>query len=285
MELLLPYANDINGNLIHISDSQKGHKYTCPNCGKELLLRKGRVRIAHFAHKIKTDDENRCSESVLHKQFKKQCSEVISAKIKEKQELFFAWKCIRCRQTQTDNLLSDVVEVATEYNLGVCRPDIALLDSEGKVIKIVEIVVSHSPEEKSLKYYKENDIVCLKVKVADFKECDEIEKVLIDSERVEIYPERECEECKTAVRQMGRGVYGFNSIGLSQIARERSLKERLEGLLKEREDEVLCKECGGKMEVVIENEFRSHRLRCKRYPTCNYNRSVDTLEWPHIFKW
>lgn len=283
MGLLLPYANDINGNLIHISDSQKGHKYTCPNCGKELLLRKGRVRIAHFAHKIKTDDENRCSESVLHKQFKKQCSEVISAKIKEKQELFYVWKCEWCKKTQQDNLLSDVVEVATEYNLGVCRPDIALLDSEGKLIKVVEIVVSHSPEEKSLKYYKENDIVCLKVKVADFKECDEIEKVLIDSERVEIYPERECEECKTAVRQMGRGGIFFKRLN-PEVGANNNLKERLEKALKAREDEMLCKECGGKMEV-IENEFGSHRLRCKRYPTCNYNRSVDTLAWPHIFKW
>ena len=275
MELLLPYANDINGKLIHISNSQKEQKYTCPNCGKELLLRKGRVRIAHFAHKIKTDDENRCSESVLHKQFKKQCSEVISAKIKEKQELFFAWKCIRCRQIQTDNLLSDVVEVATEYNLGVCRPDIALLDSEGKVIKVVEIVVSHSPEEKSLKYYKENDIVCLKVKVANFKECDEIEKVLIDSERVEIYPEKECEKCNLANKNVQRGDCGINCT-TSPLSKSKQNSRQLIEIPSEK----VCSRCGGKMQLkktMMGNDI----FKCE----CGHILNVlDSILWPDIFK-
>ena len=91
MQLLLPYAHDIDHNLVHINDSQKGQKYTCPHCGAELLLKIGKVRSAHFAHKVKIADENRCSESVLHKQFKEKCSEVISIKIREKQELFFKW--------------------------------------------------------------------------------------------------------------------------------------------------------------------------------------------------
>lgn len=40
MELLLPYAYDDDGNLVYIDNAQKEHKYTCPNCGAALHIRK-----------------------------------------------------------------------------------------------------------------------------------------------------------------------------------------------------------------------------------------------------
>ena len=82
MKLLLPYAHDINGNLVHIDDAQKGQKYTCPNCGVELLLKISKIpegqkyhRRNHFAHKGGTD--NHGSESFLHKLFKERCADLI----------------------------------------------------------------------------------------------------------------------------------------------------------------------------------------------------------------
>ena len=39
MKLLLPYAYDIDGNLVHIDDAIKGVRYTCPSCGAELSLK------------------------------------------------------------------------------------------------------------------------------------------------------------------------------------------------------------------------------------------------------
>ena len=78
-KLLLPYAYDSNGNLVHIDNAQKGHKYTCPNCGAELLLKISKIpegqkyhRRNHFAHKGNSD--NHCSESFLHKLFKERCA-------------------------------------------------------------------------------------------------------------------------------------------------------------------------------------------------------------------
>lgn len=283
MQLLLPYAHDIDHNLVHINDSQKGQKYTCPHCGAELLLKIGKVRSAHFAHKVKIADENRCSESVLHKQFKEKCSEVISIKIREKQELFFKWECGWCKQTQQNNLLSDVVEVVTEYNLGVCKPDIALLDKEGKVLMAIEIVYSHSPTEKSLKYYEENNIACLKVKISSFEECNNVERVLMNAEKVELYPKRKCEKCNKSVTKIGQGTDGVYRIDLSQTSGGRSLKERLEILLKERENEILCKECGEKMKV-LETEFGALLLVCKSFPKCKTHQSVDILLWSDKFQ-
>ncbi len=40
MKLLLPYAYDSNGNLVHIDNAQKGHKYTCPYCGGIRIIQK-----------------------------------------------------------------------------------------------------------------------------------------------------------------------------------------------------------------------------------------------------
>ena len=107
---------------------------------------------------------------------------------------------------------------------------------------------------------------------------------MLNPNKVEIYPKRECEKCRRAVKKMGRGPCGFSSIGLGQKVRVETLKENFEKKLKEREDELLCKECGSKMEVV-ENEFGTHFLRCKSFPKCKFRHSVDILSWPNRFSW
>ena len=44
-------AIDKDGKRIFIGNASKIHTYYCPNCGEELILRLGPVRIHHFAHK------------------------------------------------------------------------------------------------------------------------------------------------------------------------------------------------------------------------------------------
>ena len=45
-------ALDKNGNRVHIDSAKVGEEYFCPSCGSGLILRKGDIRIHHFAHKI-----------------------------------------------------------------------------------------------------------------------------------------------------------------------------------------------------------------------------------------
>lgn len=40
-----------DGQIIHISDYKRGQKAYCEHCNKELIAKKGRVKIHHFAHK------------------------------------------------------------------------------------------------------------------------------------------------------------------------------------------------------------------------------------------
>ena len=199
-KILLPYANDINGNLVHIDDAQKGQKYTCPNCGAELSLRISHIekgqkhhRRNHFAHKGNSD--NHCSESFLHKLFKERCAEYLREKISAKASVTFEWECEKCHEEHKGNLLRKAINVVTEYNLGVCQPDIALLDSKGNVVIVIEVVVSHSPEPAVLEYYNNNKIACLQIKVEDYPDCDNIEEKLSHPDNVNLCPQPICKIC------------------------------------------------------------------------------------------
>lgn len=202
--LPLPSANDINGNLVHIESAQKGEKYTCPICGAEVVFRKSRknvgekyYRINHFAHK--GDSDNHCSESFLHKYFKSKCAEYIREKMSAKAELFFEWECKKCDENHRGNLLKKAVRVEEEYDLEVCKPDIALLDDAGKVIIVIEVVVSHKPEPVVLQYYEENKIACLQIKVEEFKDCEKIEHKLSCPTEVNLCVNPSCPNCGKAM--------------------------------------------------------------------------------------
>lgn len=199
-KLLLPYAYDSKSNLVHIDKAQKGVEYFCPNCGSELLLRIGKIpegqkyhRRNHYAHKGNQD--NHCSESFLHKLFKDKCIEFIKSKITDKCDFYFKWKCEQCYEIHEGNLLKKAVDVISEYDLGICKPDIALLDKDGKVIIVIEVVVTHKPEPKAMTYYNENNIACLQINVLNFEDCEHIEEKLSNPNNVNICPNPVCDKC------------------------------------------------------------------------------------------
>lgn len=200
MKLLLPYAYDIDGNLVHIDDAIKGVRYTCPSCGAELSLKISQIppgqkyhRRNHFAHK--GNSENLCSESFLHKLFKDRCAELLREKISKNESLYFEWRCEKCYEIHSGNLLKKAVTVVTEYNLDVCKPDIALLDINGKVVIVIEVVVTHRPEPEVLEYYDKHKIACLQIVVGDFDDCDCIKEKLSNPNCVNICPNPTCEKC------------------------------------------------------------------------------------------
>ena len=175
-KLLLPYALDKNNSIIHINDAVKGEKYKCPSCGSELLLRLSKIpegqkyhRTNHFAHKGGID--NHCSESFLHRLFKQKATEFIKSKINAREPFFFEWDCEQCYEHHKGNLLKKAVEVVEEYDLGVCRPDIALLDTNGDVVIVIEVIVTHEPEPEVLDFYNSKRIACLQIRIDSFDDC------------------------------------------------------------------------------------------------------------------
>lgn len=284
MKLLLPYALDENGKLVYIKDAQKGVKYTCPICSAELLLRISKIpewqkyyKRNHFAHKYNLD--NHCSESFLHKLFKDRCVDFIKKKIRDEQNLSFVWQCSRCKQTQTEKLLNNIAEVVSEFDFGVCKPDIALIDSNGKVVTVVEIVVSHKPTPNALRYYKENKIKCLQIRVECFDECEDIKNIFTQADKITLYPNQICEKCSsTNSKSNNESQFKSNTSQSNLFGID---KEKLIHILKTKGDKI-CRKCGRVM-LIQETWNGEPVLRCENYPGCDYTQRIDSILWPNSF--
>ncbi len=279
MKLLLPYAHDIDQKLVHIDDAHKGLKYTCPHCAAELLLRISRIpegqkhhRRNHFAHKGNTD--HHCSESFLHKFFKEKCTELIKERLDNKQSLNFVWQCIKCQSKQTENLLNNIVDVIIEYDLGICKPDIALLDINGQVITVIEVIVSHKPSSTALQYYKDHKIKCIQIKIDSFEECENIEHILTLSKKINISPNQICDKCCKIVDEPDDNKRRHRNI--IQTNHSEVLKEQLIQKL-EKQGGMICKRCGCQMQV-MEKWSGGFYLGCEN-PRCYYEQNIDTFIW------
>jgi hypothetical protein len=168
-EILYTTAIDDNGDLVHIDDAEKGKVYHCPLCKKVFILRKsGKTgkgsKRPHFAHNELTPNCN--PETVLHYSFKKMVVDLLNKYISEKNELVINWRCNACAKHHKGNLLAKVTSIKEEHYLKVCKPDIALLDAEENVIAVIEVVVTHKPEEKVLQYYQENKIIHIQINLS-----------------------------------------------------------------------------------------------------------------------
>lgn len=165
-DILYTTAIDQNGELIHVNNAEKGNKYYCPVCKKEFILRKSGKsgkgsRRPHFAHNELT--ANCTPEGVLHYSFKKMLIGLLEEYKNKNNSPIMSWKCSSCEHANSVILLQRVASIKEEFNLSVCRPDIALLDETGKAIAVIEIVVKHFPKESALNYYKDNKIVLIQI--------------------------------------------------------------------------------------------------------------------------
>lgn len=172
-EILYKYAVTENNELVHIDKAEKGIKYFCPECEKEFLLKKsGKIgkgsKQPHFAHKEVSP--NCTAEGYLHKTFKKLVIRLYKKVKSEKEHFLMQWTCTTCNYSNLVSLFQNAASIREEYNLKVCRPDIALLDEDEKIFAALEIVVRHAPEENVLQYFKENNIALIQINVNNEEE-------------------------------------------------------------------------------------------------------------------
>lgn len=146
-----------------VDRAARGEAYLCPNCGEPFVFRAGPRRRRHFAHKAGVAG---CAlESVLHQAGKVAVHSVLQARLREQAACVATWTCHVCGRGHTLNLLAGVAKVALEHPLGEVRPDIALLDCEARVLRVVEIVVTHEPEDAAWQTYSAGGIPVFCVKV------------------------------------------------------------------------------------------------------------------------
>ena len=168
-DVLIKLAYDKTGNLVLAKDAVKGNKYICPECGEELIFKNSGKsgpgsRCPHFAHK--GGGGHNCNpESVLHAVFKKETATLLNGFLKDKKAFVVDWRCSACNTPYSGNILCCAKTISVEHDMKVCRPDIALLDDSGKVRVVLEVVYTHSPEESTLEFYRENGIVLVQYNV------------------------------------------------------------------------------------------------------------------------
>jgi hypothetical protein len=135
--------------------ASKQENYVCPECDKDLILRKGTIRVAHFAH---CKDDNPChyyskpTEAQVHKDAKL----LLKRLLESGQQLLFRRKCPDCCGPNRDkpeeyeipaysSSSQIVIEHRFDYN-GPKIADVAYLDNK-ELVAIFEICNTHRTAE------------------------------------------------------------------------------------------------------------------------------------------
>ncbi len=149
IELKIPYGIDSEGQLESAKKAIKGKDYFCPVCFEKIILRKGKIKRPHFAHKANT----KCSqESVIHKTAKLLIQKVIRDwKAGVNNPPVLLRQCGGCGQFKEQKLPEKVEDAVLEYRLkeGVIV-DVGLVVNE-TVQSAVEVKITHEVDDEKLK--------------------------------------------------------------------------------------------------------------------------------------
>jgi hypothetical protein len=191
-EILHIIALDANDAIVNAHNAIKGRKYFCPSCKNELILKKsGKTGIGsrrpHFAHKSLSVN---CSpESVLHYSFKKILLEYINDNINKKLPMNIILECNFCHNKILMNILGNCMMVKDEYNMKICRPDIALIEEKENVYAVFEIVVTHKPEDNIVNYYQKNNILLFQIELDSEDDLENIQETLNKKIKIRTRPD------------------------------------------------------------------------------------------------
>lgn len=195
-EILYTTAIDKSGGLILIGNAEKGVNYYCPGCKKEFILRKSGKsgkgsRRPHFAHNELTS--NCTPEGVLHYSFKMMLIDLLRKHKAENKPFTFAWARGSCNHKNIGNLIERVVSIHDEHVLEKCRADIALIDKADQVVAVIEIVVSHKPEESVVQFYKEKKITLIQINLTSDEDLNKIEEKAKAPDLVDLCLSHKCQ--------------------------------------------------------------------------------------------
>jgi len=143
--LRIPYALAKSGERVAPQSGQRRADYACPECHGRVVLRRGEIKVAHFAHYRAPESCRLVGEGWLHVAAK---HAVFAAVIRDAEgsspEVRLLRRCDVCREEKWQALPPRARKVQLEYRLPSGRiADIALLDASDNVLAVVEIEHSH----------------------------------------------------------------------------------------------------------------------------------------------
>ena len=140
----VPVAVDEVGALVLPDDAKVAGSYRCPGCGSELVIRRGKLRRAHFAHRR----GGGCStESTLHRAAKRRIVQVVEAWLRsDGPRPCISRPCptFSCEGGVVQDVPADVTGVAEEVRLADGTIGDVVLYRGDAPCAVMEVFVTHS---------------------------------------------------------------------------------------------------------------------------------------------
>ena len=162
--LQIPYAYTTSKIPMSPEVAKKGQDFSCPLCDCEVVLRRGKVRCPHFAHKPDTG----CSgEGVRHKVAKQMIYLMYLRTVRTVMTSVTTFRrCLNCSQGVLLSQTPKYDDVACEINVGRYRVDIALL-RDGNPVSGIEVRDTHSVDDAKWDAFEELQFPCIEVDSRD----------------------------------------------------------------------------------------------------------------------
>lgn len=156
MHILLGAINKDTNKYESPRDASKANKYICPDCKKDVIVKKGDIRVHHFAH---YKDDNPCtyythpSESQIHKDAKL----IFKALFDNNHHINILCKCIQCKinkiktykKESSESRSQDIkIEYRFDHNNSPKIADIAYLENNN-LHSIFEIYHTHRTKSEN----------------------------------------------------------------------------------------------------------------------------------------
>ena len=148
--LTTPFGLDNDSQLTHANDARRDNAYFCPSCEQQLILKRGKIKTPHFAHK----SESKCSgETIQHKIAKLRIADAITNwKVGKTEAPKIGVGCQHgwCNEKKWMPMPETVSKAVLERPIGEYRVDVALMNGETPIAAI-EVKVSHSVDRTKQK--------------------------------------------------------------------------------------------------------------------------------------
>ena len=162
-KLLHTLGYDTEGKVVHVSNTEKGGTYTCPQCGDRIIARNGgKMQRPHFAHFKKSS--LKCNgNSILHHLLLTKATEILQAHVEQKKDFILQWSCPYCSKSYSKDLLQQVESIATSQIIQGHGADILLMGKENTPLIAIEILVNRRLTKKVIEMYDSMGIILIQI--------------------------------------------------------------------------------------------------------------------------
>lgn len=159
----------IDEKLVTADSAERGQNFTCPRCKEDLILKRGEIKAAHFAHK---PDMSECSLDLITHQ--------IAMDLLCRDDISFEWEYQCQKYYEYDSDIGGVLygcgafqkkrlggykqeNIQQEYTIDAYRIDIAILRDSGSLHGGIEVHRTHKVDDGKWAYFNKNKIPCVEV--------------------------------------------------------------------------------------------------------------------------